>query len=413
MKKHYLVFSIILLPFLLLTNCLFAQTNVWIQRDTVNGGPKTGCVSFFINGTGYLGTGYDYNSYKRTFFRYQINKDDWDKIESLGGELGSGLNRNNAVAFVINGKGYVGTGQGSMLYMDDFWEYDPITKAWTQKATFEGTPRRCAVGFAINNKGYIGTGQDASGLRRDMWEYNPATNTWTQKANFAGTARKQAVAMAMGGIAWVGTGDDGILKNDWWEYDPQTDIWKQKNNFGGTPRAGAIAANMGFQGFVGLGYDNTFNYVKDFWEYHIISDTWTKRMDFPGTPRASAAAFGSWSSIYVGTGYDGLPKEDFYEYVPILSIQDLQAFSVNSLVYPNPVTNHTFTIQVNAYLDNCRIRCFSIDGKEIPVSFSVAHIQEKTILHVSIQEQATGTYFYKVESQQGLHTSGKFIVANE
>ena len=41
----------------------------------------------------------------------------------------------------------------------DFWEYDPATNTWTQKADFGGTTRSVAVGFSIGSKGYIGTGR--------------------------------------------------------------------------------------------------------------------------------------------------------------------------------------------------------------------------------------------------------------
>lgn len=76
----------------------------------------------------------------------------------------------------------------------DFWEYDPATNAWTQKADFGGTPRFLATGFSISGKGYIGTGDGTTGYTKDFWEYDPMTNIWTQKADFGGTARR--------GICW-------------------------------------------------------------------------------------------------------------------------------------------------------------------------------------------------------------------
>ena len=73
---------------------------------------------------------------------------------------------------------------------NDFWEYDPATDTWTQKANFGGGARTGAVGFSIGTKGYVGTGIDANDLlRKDFWEYDPVTNKWTRKANFGGTAR--------------------------------------------------------------------------------------------------------------------------------------------------------------------------------------------------------------------------------
>jgi N-acetylneuraminic acid mutarotase len=72
------------------------------------------------------------------------------------------------------------------LIRKDFWEYDPATNTWKQKADFGGGVRSVAVGFSIADKGYIGTGWDDS-YKKDFWEYDPTTNTWTQKADFGGT----------------------------------------------------------------------------------------------------------------------------------------------------------------------------------------------------------------------------------
>ena len=68
--------------------------------------------------------------------------------------------RTQAVAFSVNGKGYVGTGFniGSGGTLDDFEEYDPILDSWTSIASFPGGPRTLAVGIAIGSKGYVGTG---------------------------------------------------------------------------------------------------------------------------------------------------------------------------------------------------------------------------------------------------------------
>ena len=68
-----------------------------------------------------------------------------------------------AVGFSIGSKGYIGTGLLIVTFhFKDFWEYDPATNTWTQKADFGGTARTNAVGFSIGSKGYIGTGNDGS-----------------------------------------------------------------------------------------------------------------------------------------------------------------------------------------------------------------------------------------------------------
>ena len=65
---------------------------------------------------------------------------------------------------------------------------------WRQRDNFGEEERYNAVGFSIDNKGYIGTGGDGNNNeKKDFWEYNPETDTWTQKADFGGTARTNAV----------------------------------------------------------------------------------------------------------------------------------------------------------------------------------------------------------------------------
>ena len=92
-------------------------------------------------------------------------------------------------------KGYIGTGNTGTNQeglKNDFWEYDPNTVTggtWTQKANFAETARDCGTGFSIGTKGYIGLGyigSDNNGdiLMQDFWEYNPTTDAWTQKTDF-------------------------------------------------------------------------------------------------------------------------------------------------------------------------------------------------------------------------------------
>lgn len=107
------------------------------------------------------------------------------------------------MGFNIGAKGYVGTGSGTNFTdLKDFWEYNLTTDTWAQKADFAGTSRINAVGFGIGTKGYIGTGDDGAfpnvNNLKDFWEYNPATDKWVQKADFGGTARNGAFSFSIG-----------------------------------------------------------------------------------------------------------------------------------------------------------------------------------------------------------------------
>jgi len=227
---------------------LFASTNAahadaWIQKADLTGGPRQGAVGFSIGNKGYLGTGED--------------------------------------------NGYVSK--------KDFWEYDPDNNTWTQKADFGGDARAYATGFSIGNKGYIGTGSTSNGggnLLRDFWEYDPTTNSWTQKADFGGVGRLNATGFSIGSKGYLGTGNDGSpyyeLK-DFWEYDPATNIWTQRADVGGAGRAGAVGFSIGNKGYIGTGKIVDYPYaVKDFWEYDPANNSWTPKAAFGGSGRQYA-----------------------------------------------------------------------------------------------------------------------------
>ncbi|MCX5849702.1 MAG: kelch repeat-containing protein [Deltaproteobacteria bacterium] len=172
--------------------------------------------------------------------------------------------------------GAIPNGNPGELEPKDFWEYDPATDTWTQKADIgEGG---YDFGFSIGDKGYIGTGwnRDADGygggLTKDFWEYNPATDTWTQKADFGGGVRGGVAGFAIGNKGYIGTGGSDSALKDFWEYDPAADTWTQKTDFGGIERAYAVGFSIGNKGYIGTGwlYDpnvGSFTFTKDFWEY--------------------------------------------------------------------------------------------------------------------------------------------------
>ena len=84
-----------------------------------------------------------------------------------------------------------------------------LASGWIAKANYGGSARHRTTAFSIGNKGYIGLGHINSItniLYEDFWEYNPASNSWTQKANFGGGLRYHAHGFSMNGKGYVGTG---------------------------------------------------------------------------------------------------------------------------------------------------------------------------------------------------------------
>lgn len=225
--------------------------------------------------------------------------------------------RNNAIAFTIGSKSYVGLGSFmGMTYYDDLFEYDHATDSWTQKANFPIGGRANAVAFSLNGKGYVTTGGNGVFVNYDMWEYDPQTDTWTQKTNCPGSARAGAQGFALNGKAYIGLGNDGVNDlNDWWEYDPSTDTWTQKTNYPGSGRSYTMGFPSNGFGYVGLGTDVNTNYYNDVWEYDPVSNAWTAKQNFPASGFYGMTSFTINDKSFIGTGYNGASDMvDFWEY---------------------------------------------------------------------------------------------------
>jgi Secretion system C-terminal sorting domain/Galactose oxidase, central domain len=381
--------KLLITSIIILAASLVNAQDIWIEKDSLNGAPRSVASSFVASGEAYVLVGLDQSGFRRKMYSYTFWQDDWDDESSLGGLNGSGLARGSASAFSINGKGYVCLGQGvTNPFFKDLWEFDPVTNAWSQKADFLGSARRQAVGFAIGSFGYVGTGIDANGFQNDMYKYDPSINSWSQLNPFGGTPRKEAVGFTMGDQGYIGTGDDGVLRKDFWQYEPATDTWTQKPDFPGTPRKGAVGWGIFPQAYITTGEDNTFAYTTDLWEYNYFSDTWVQRADFIGAGRSNAIAFVVQGVGFVGTGYDGILYDDLYGYTRIVELNELDQYASTS-IYPNPATDK-FHIGVDP--TELKVDLYSLDGK---------------LLTNQIEINKVGNGF---DVQRGSLPSGKYLV---
>ena len=84
---------------------------------------------------------------------------------------------------------------------------------WEQKASFGGWGRHRAVAVGIGNKVYAGmghlNGDGSDEWYPEWWEFDPASNCWTQKADYIGNngnGDQDLTAIAIDGIGYVGLG---------------------------------------------------------------------------------------------------------------------------------------------------------------------------------------------------------------
>jgi N-acetylneuraminic acid mutarotase len=268
--------------------------DAYTQKADFPDGARAFAVGFAIGNKGYVGTGFvDNNIYKKDFWEYNPASNVWTQKADFGGTA-----RTLSVGFAIGNKGYIGTGLDvSNNNTNDFWEYDPTSNQWTQKAnlgTADSTIRREAFGLSIGNKGYIGGGfffgnTTTKLVPNDFWEYDPASNQWTEKANIPNTlvANFKQIRRPMafsifdkgficGGYHNNGAPGSGAERNSAQEYNPLNNQWTRIADFGGGIRHSGVAFTIANKGYVGFGVRFAANSLgatyNDLWTYGGFAD---------------------------------------------------------------------------------------------------------------------------------------------
>lgn len=285
----------------------------WVEKSSFEGLPRGSAVSFVIGDVAYVGLGYNDDAdeeYLRDFWMYKASTDSWTKVADF-----PGVGRIAAVAFTVNGKGYVGTGYDgdNSLKLKDLWEYDPTADTWTRKDDFLGAARYEAVAFSLGNYGYIGTGYiDGSVDVNDFYRFDPSAasgSQWEKVQSIPGKKRHGATAFTYGGKAYVCTGvSSNAPQTDMYEYDPTLDSWTEKielddDDDWSIARQSASSFVLDGKAYVFLGTNSST--LSDVWEYDFSADTWVEKSGFEGAARTNAVAFTVNGKAIVATGQSG------------------------------------------------------------------------------------------------------------
>jgi len=348
--KQFIFLLIGILPFFAVSQ----TENFWTKKTDFPGLKRERAVAFAIGDYGYICSGVDSAEVVlNDLWQYNPANDTWTQKANLPGSV-----RRDAIAFAINSKGYVGTGidnDESMLgtKLNDFWEYNPTTNTWTQKADFPGSGGLgiyFATGFNIDSKGYICGGKTGPNTyTSQFWEYKPSIDEWTQRTNFPGGVRYQLSSFSVGYYGYVGLGaNQDVFKKDFWKYNGGTNEWTQIANLPAWERGGACTFSIGESGFVCLGSNG--GVLSDLWEYKPELNEWFVRATYGGSERKNAVSFVVNNRAYVGTG-KGISgkKASMYEYTPKQELMAgiSQLNTVEFSLYPNP-SNGSFQLQSNS-----------------------------------------------------------------
>lgn len=366
--------------------------------------------------------------------------DQWVQRADFGG-----VGRHRTTAISIGTHIYMGLGHfngtGIEVYFHDWWEYDPATNAWAQKADYignNGNGELGAHGIGLELIGYVGLGEFE---KTKLYKYDPSLNLWI------------AVANAPSGINFQDTGDFTIghktyftrlwssnffeydadldlwtmksptpfstvyswngftingkgytkIYNQLWEYDPQTDSWLAKSPFPGLAQLSSVAFVQNNMGYLICGYGSTYSDLSgEVWEYNPVTDSWSQLPDFPGSNRRYSSGVSVGERCFMGTGTNGTNFNDFWEFEKYADVKEVPG-AIELRVYPNPTTDYVyfdaekggdFILRINDQLGKEIDLLQSVNGK---LSYACGNLPD-------------GVYFYSTEMDGVQRQTGTFII---
>ena len=198
--------------------------------------------------------------------------------------------------------------------------FSTSAQVFTQKTDLP-EPRYRAFSFAADGKLFTGCGRDESDVMNNaFWQYDPVTDQWTQKADYPTAPARGGIAMVIDGVPYARSGWDGVVSyNDWNRYDVATDSWVLMNEPTGNMGAYAGVFTLNGKGYAACGSGDPAEH-NELWSYHPIADTWAQKADFPGDPRDFPFADTVGGLAFVGLGDFFLAPPfytDMYKYDPV------------------------------------------------------------------------------------------------
>jgi hypothetical protein len=332
----------------------------------------------------------------------QIQAQFWIQKASVGG-----VGRHRATGCATSHRGYIGLGHingtGQDISFKDWWEYDPASDTWTQKADFPVSTHGC-VAFVVDNCPVVGGG---SALSTQFYKFNTATNTWGQIANciLPNPGDSQGFAVNNQGFVYqanqlakynpntdswslcanapVSFGNwtcsfviegSGFIKygNQLLEYKPLHNQWVPRASFPGNSTGGSSGFAIQQRGYVTSGYVGALAVVTEqVWSFHPATNSWRREIDFPGTKRRFPVAWAIHDRGYIGTGTNGINLNDFWQFNPIDNTIGIDEITIDFKAYPNPFSNE-LTIDLNGS-----------QGSN-PLNVSLIQLNGKTILNTTL-----------------------------
>jgi len=288
---------------------------IWIKKNSLSPIERGQGVIFVIDDKIYMTCGkyVTGSALVNETWEYNIANNTWNQMEYFSGDY-----RIYPVTFTIGNSAFVGTGwRASGVAFNDFYRYDNTSNLWTAIATPDNLEARYkAVAFSLNGKGYLVGGLSLrSGALKDVWQYNVKDSSWQRKNDFP-VSFSGGINICGNNRVFAGFGEASESARILWEYNEGTDRWNEfsvlPDTVGKIIYSGVIVGN--------------FIYIVD--ENNVIwtcntsgTKTWTKKTDLPSAflnndgkgGNQTLLTTGDSNSVYVGLGFTKL----LYEYRPL------------------------------------------------------------------------------------------------
>lgn len=370
------------------------------------------------------------------FVSNQLLADEWFQRADI-----TNFGRHRCAGFAIGNKAYAGIGHmngtGVNIVYQDWWEFDPASNSWTQKANYPIANYGVAA-FGTSTHGYIGGG---TFLANEFYEYDPITNTWTAIPNCPSAPNDQT-AFSVQDKGYV------VDNSNFYEYDPVTQIWTVKTSppvipgawcssfsnetsgfvkfgvsvleykpsldqwiaratFPGYARGGSSMFCIDDYGYVISGY-GTFlsDLTKEVWRFHIPTNTWEQMEDFDGSSRRFSVGMNVNNRGYFGFGTNGINFQDWWVYdnfTPDPSLGIDQNNSTEISIFPNPSSDF---IEITYNQTAIDLEIINSEGKTVELKSQIQPNEK-----ISIEHLLAGNYILLIR-QDGRTIAKKNLIKN-
>ncbi|PWL27649.1 MAG: hypothetical protein DCO96_10100 [Fluviicola sp. XM-24bin1] len=355
----------------------FVQANYWTKKADFGSFGRHRGVAIGLGNRVYAGTGHlngdGSDEWFSEWWEYDPGTNSWAQKADYIGNNGGGDQDLTAIA--IDGKAYVGMGQWSNA---THFCYDPQTNIWTQLNNAPGDWFTNTDPFVIDGMGYYPSYMSATD---SLYRYDAGTDSWTAMCAMPGNVGHRHGTFVVNGKGYYKSG------YSFYEYDPALNSWTQKANFPGTAPNNNIGLSQNGYGYYIGGYLGWGDMYPEVWRYNPNLDLWEQLPDYPFNKRRWAVKAKIGDRCYMGLGTNGTNFGDFWEFDQFASADE---FTIDKFkAYPSPAVDHiSFQSETVQHFE---IVVFDMTGKQVGQKST-----ENGTVRFERNGLQSGTYVYQV-----------------